>query len=88
MSNLDRNIIIDLLKSEFEVNHELAFQMLEGSGVIPDIEIAKLLTSKPDYLFRCFRNNWRKLLGFVKELNFRYQDIPELPGNIAPNSDR
>ena len=82
MSNLDRNTIIDLLKSEFEVNHELAFQMLEGTEVVPDIEIAKLLTSKPDYLFRCFKNDWQKLLGFVKELKYRYQTIPELPQNI------
>jgi Leucine-rich repeat (LRR) protein len=82
MSDLDYKAILTLLKSDDDVNHELAFQMLEGIGIVGNSELAGLLTCRPEYLLRCFKNNWKIILSLVYEINFRYHPIPQLPHDV------
>lgn len=54
MFNLDYEAIIALLKSQDEINHELGFQLMESLGVVPNYELAQLVSTQPQHLLRSF----------------------------------
>ncbi len=82
MSETDYDRIEHLLKSDETANHEIGLQILAALGEQPHVGIARLLSKQPAYLFRCFEQEWKQLLGLMQTIEFRYHDIPQLPDQI------
>ena len=79
MSNLDGEAILALLRSTDEVNHELAFQLLENLGLPAGLpELAVLISKHPDYLWRALNNDWEALWPHIRRIDFQYHNFSHL----------
>ena len=82
MADVDYDAILEMLRSPEETNHEIALQILASVGPISHVGLAHVLSQTPAYLFRSFENEWKVLLELIRKIEYRYQNIPELPQNI------